>query len=51
MTICSSKKKFELYFECTAIKELYLDSMVIEKDVCREKKAYNKIYEGDIRKK
>ena len=51
MTISSSKKKFELYCECTAIKELYLDSVLIEKDVCREKKAYNKIYEGDIRKK
>ena len=51
MTICSSKKKFELYFECTTVKELYLDSVVIEKDICREKKAYNKIYEGDIRKK
>ena len=51
MTIGSSKKKFELYFECTTIKELYLDSVVIEKDICREKKAYNKIYEGDNRKK
>ena len=28
-----------------------LDSVVIEKDICREKKAYNKIYEGDNRKK
>ena len=35
----SSNEKFELFLEWTAFKELFFNSMVIEKKVCRKKKA------------
>ena len=38
-----SNEKHELFFEWTAFKELCFDSMVIEKDVCCEKKANKQI--------